>query len=228
VKSANPSIPDLPEHCWKKIGVFSKTASSCPKLKTFIHCRNCDVFTQAGRNLLDRDTPHAYMDDWAGILATKKEEEPPDTISVLIFRIGSEWLAFRTRLFAEVIDPEQFHSLPHRKNPILMGVVNVHGEIQLCISLKALLDIEDNDCGEKDRRVYQRMMVIHHHDDRWVFPVDEIFGIYRVYPNNFENVPVTIAKSSATFTKALFKWKDRSVAFLDDELLLLTLARNVS
>ena len=64
-------------------------------------------------------------------------------------------------------------------------------------------------------------------NDRWVFPVDEIYGICRVHPKAFQNVPVTVAKSKTTFTKGLFEWEQRQVAFLDDELLLHNLARSV-
>jgi len=40
-------------------------------------------------------------------------------------------------------------------------------------------------------------------------------------------VPVTVAKAQSTFTKAIFKWGKRLVAFLDDELLIYSLVRNV-
>ncbi|GBC63403.1 chemotaxis protein CheW [Desulfonema ishimotonii] len=224
--------PCQSESCWQRIGVFGQGKPTCPELGRVIHCRNCEVFTRAGRQILERDLPDDYRDQWTDVIAAKKEEESPRTISVVIFRIGEEWLALRTRLFAEVIDPERFHSLPHRNNPVLLGVVNVHGELRLCISLRVLLDIEMRTAPPPERRIYRRMMVIGHDSEQWVFPVDEIHGVHRVAPENFQNVPVTVAKSSATYTQSLFKWRPRSedyrnVALLEDELLLISLARSI-
>ncbi len=227
--------------CWKRIGVWGNEEPRCPELGRVIHCRNCEVFTRAGRNLLERNLPEGYMSEWTDVMAAQKEEALPGTVSVVIFRIDEEWMAIRTQVFAEIIDPEKLHShsLPHRKNPVLTGVVNVHGEIQMCVSLKELLGIECNTAdsqnlsvprektGIEDRQTHKRMMVMTSDRGQWVFSVNEIYGIHRVHPNTFQNVPVTVAKAQSTFTKAIFKWGERLVAFLDDELLIYSLVRNV-
>jgi chemotaxis-related protein WspD len=223
------------ENCWKVIGVWGQEERlSCPILERVIHCRNCEVFTQAGRKLLERDLPGEYKDEWSEVLAQKKEEELLGTISVVIFRIEGEWLALSTQLFEEIIDVEHvqslLHTIPHRKNPVLMGIINVHGEIWPCVSFKDLLGLEDSHTEkseQKDKNIYKRMIVIHGEDGRWVFPVDEIHGIYRVHPNTFQNVPVTVAKAKTTFTKEIFQWEKKRVALLDNELLLYNLARSV-
>jgi len=218
---------DFNNTCWKKIGVFSREKASCPELKSVIHCRNCNTFIKAGRNLLERDLPLEYLNEWTEVIAAKKIEESPGTISVVIFRICEEWLAFSTNLYAEIIDPERFHTLPHRKNPVLLGLVNVHGELQICISLKNLLDLKGNTEKVKENKGYKRMMVINHNGEQWVFPVDEIHGIYRVHPDNFQNIPVTVKKSGTSFTRNIFCWKNKNVAYLDDELVFTTLKRSV-
>ncbi len=217
------------DNCWKRIGVWSSNGPRCPELAKVIHCRNCEVFTRAGRNLLDRPLPEGYTTEWADILASEKEENLFNMISVVIFRIEDEWLALPTQIFTEVIAPDRLlrHGLPHRGNTVLMGLINVRGEIQLLVSLKELLNIE-GDAGESmGRKIYKRMMVIQHDGEKWVFPVNEIRGIHRVHPNIFENVPVTVAKAQSTFTKGIFKWEDKHVAFLDDDLLFFSLTRNV-
>jgi chemotaxis-related protein WspD len=215
------------ENCWKRIGVWGKETPRCAELKRVIHCRNCEVFTQSGRNLLERDLPEEYKEEWTQILVEKKEEFP-GTLSVVIFRIQKEWLGLPASLFAEIIEPGTVHSLPHSKNQALMGVINVHGEIQLCVSLQRLLGLETEE-PQKDegRERYKRMMVVNKDGNQWVFPVDEIHGIHHVRPDRFQNVPVTVAKAKSTFTKGIFKWDDKYVAFLDDELLLYTLARSM-
>ena len=228
------SITQPMPNCWKVIGVWGlEERLTCPRLESVIHCRNCEVFTQVGRTLLERALPENYKQDWTQVLALKKEEELVGTISVVIFRIEGEWLAVSTQLLDEIIDVEYvqslLHTIPHRRNPVLMGVINVHGEIWLCVSLKELLGLEtiERQQSDADRSKLKRMMVIQGDNDRWVFPVDEIHGICRVHPKAFQNVPVTVAKSKTTFTKGIFEWEQRQVAFLDDELLLHHLARSV-
>ncbi len=222
--------PDVKD-CWKTIGVWGRRQPRCPVLAEVIHCRNCDVFKQAGRRLLDRDLPDTYRNEWAEVMAGHKEEQLFKTLSVLVFRIEEEWLALKTSVFAEVISPRNLkvHSLPHRKNRSLTGVINVRGEIQLCVSLKQLLGIEAGSGNRKDRSAagYKRMLVMESDDGRWVFPVDEILGIHRVHPNAFQNVPVTVAKAQSTFTKGIFMMGETHVAYLDDELLVYSLARSV-
>lgn len=218
---------DQIEDCWKRIGVHGQEEPRCPRLKTVVHCRNCEVYTRAGRNLLERNLPEKYEEEWTQVFAEKKEEELPGTVSALIFRIAEQWFAMPAQLLEEVIAPQPLHTIPHRDNPVLMGAINVHGEIQLCVSLKELLDLEDNRAKEERKEGYKRLIVINKDNNRWVFPVDEIHGIYRVHPQTFQNVPVTIAKAKTTFTKKLFEWEGTSVALLDDELLLYKLTRSV-
>lgn len=219
----------IPADCWKRIGVWGNEKPRCSRLEEVIHCRNCEIFTQAGRNLLERSLPEKYQKEWTEVMSARKEEDIPGTVSVIIFRIEEEWLALRTRVLAEVIDPENLysHSLPHRRNPVLMGIINVHGEIQLCVSLKSLLGIENSPREKQARKANKRMVVVNSNSGQWVFPVDEILGIYRIHPGTFQNVPVTVAKAQSTFTKGIFNWEDRHVAFLDDDLLLYALVRNM-
>ncbi len=216
------------DRCWKRIGVWGRETPRCPKLDQVIHCRNCEVFTRAGRNLLERALPEEYKDEWGSILVKKKGEEPVGAIALVVFRIEAEWMALSARLFAEIIDNINIHSLPHRKTSVLLGLVNVHGEIQLCVSLKHLLNLEEenreNEAGEKSTK---RLMVVGKDGEQWVFPVNEIHGIHHFNPALLQNVPVTIAKCKSTFTRGIFKWEEKHVALLDDELLFYSLKRGL-
>jgi chemotaxis-related protein WspD len=223
------SLPDFGPGCWKRIGVWGNEKPPCPLLDEVIHCRNCEVFTRSGRNLLEREVTEDYRREWTDIMVQKKSHEEPGTISVVIFKIEKEWLALKTRIFAEVVDPGRIlhHTIPHRKNPVLKGIFNVHGDMQLCVSLKELLGIEKDPDKIIRRQDYRRMMVINGDGGQWVFPVDEIVGIHRIHPKMFENVPVTVAKAQSTYTKGMFYWKDKHVAFLDEELMLYSLTRSI-
>lgn len=216
-----------PTDCWKTIGVWGQEHPRCSRLTEVIHCRNCEIFIQAGRNLLERELSTEYLNEWTEVMAIPKEEDSFNTLAVVIFRLGREWLALPAQLFAEIIPVAQTHRVPHRQNPVLMGVVNVHGEIQLCISLAKLLGIESTTEESESTLHYKRMMVVNHEDDRWVFPVNEIHGIHRLDLNRLQNVPVTVIKSDSPFTKGLFDWENKYVALLDDEFLLHKLTRSV-
>jgi chemotaxis-related protein WspD len=216
------------DRCWKRIGVWGNEEPRCEKLGAVIHCRNCEVFTQAGRNLLERSLPEAYEDEWGSILLKKKGKEAAGTIAVVVFRVETEWMALGAGLFAEIIDDVSIHTLPHRKTPILLGLVNVHGEIQLCVSLKHLMNLEAEPAPKRGaEKAKKRLMVVSKDGEQWVFPVNEIHGIHHFNPGVLENVPVTIAKCKSTFTKGIFEWGEKHVAFLDDELLFYNLKRSL-
>jgi chemotaxis-related protein WspD len=222
---ADEGVGSIRENCWKRIGVFSRENAVCSELTRVIHCRNCEVYTRSGRELLEREIPESYRNAWAEAMAEKKREDAPGTFSVVIFRIGREWLALPTRLLAEIIHPEPFHTLPHRKSRVLLGIVHVHGEIQLCVSFHRLLDIGEP--AVEFEPGYERMIVLDRNGEQWVFPVNEILGIFRVDPGRFRNVPVTVAMAQSAFTEGIFRWKDKNVALLDSELLFFHLSRNV-
>ncbi len=145
------SLPIAAGDCWRRIGTAGDR--SCPELETHIHCRNCPVFASAARTLFDRPAPEHYLAEWtqwlAGSPVTVSLEagasaalSDRDRVSVLIFRLGREWMAFPTQAIAEVTVPRPIHRIPHRSNAILIGLVNLRGQLQLCISLHGLLGLE--------------------------------------------------------------------------------------
>ncbi|MFM9961437.1 MAG: chemotaxis protein CheW [Planctomycetaceae bacterium] len=132
----------LENDCWNQIGVTGDR--SCPELQKHVHCRNCPVFTAAGQRLFEREPPAVYLAEWTKRLAEPEVVAERDTISVLIFRVGEEWLAFDIGLLVEIAEPRPIHTLPQRSNEILAGLVNIRGELELCVSLGGLLGIEPN------------------------------------------------------------------------------------
>ena len=75
-----------------------------------------------------------------------------EAVSVLIFRLGEEWLAFRTQAIAEVTTPRPVHRVPHRSNQVFVGLVNLQGQVQLCVSLHGLLGVSaPSDAGAAGR-----------------------------------------------------------------------------
>ncbi|MCP4648243.1 MAG: hypothetical protein GY852_11025, partial [bacterium] len=165
-------------NCWRTIGVWGRGKQRCSRLEEVIHCRNCEVFIQAGRDLLERDIPQKYRDQCRNMLAAQQEgEDLLGGVAVVIFRIEAEWFALEAGLFEEIINARKIHSLPHNKSTAFMGIVNVHGNIQLCASLKELLGLTTKEeGGPKKQQAHKLMMVVNCEGNLWVFPADEIHG----------------------------------------------------
>ncbi|MEL6779900.1 MAG: chemotaxis protein CheW [Cyanobacteria bacterium J06597_16] len=138
--------------CWRSIGVWGDL--SCSQLATEIHCRNCSVYSQGGRALLERLEPEGYTAEWTALMALPRmqPEKGPggnhqqssavrDRLSLTIFRLQQEWMALPASVFDQVVSPSPVHSMPHYHNPLLRGIVNVHGQILPCVSIHALLGI---------------------------------------------------------------------------------------
>jgi len=214
--------------CWNQIGVFGD--GTCPELVQVIHCRNCPVYAAGGRGLLEREPPADYLREWTQALAeAKDEEQAEETLSVLIFRLGREWLALPTHVCQEVAEMRPIHTLPHRSGPVLLGLVNIRGQIRLCVSLRELLGVEPaDDSGRTTQHKNSRCLVVIARDsDHWVLLVDEIHGIQRFQLSAVRDAPVTVAKATPGLTQGVIDWRDTGVGYLDDELLFLALRKEV-
>lgn len=210
--------------CWNRIGVVGD--ASCPELQQYVHCRNCPVYSAAAKVLLHRELPEGYLRDATAHFAQKKSEEEEDAQSVVIFRIGSEWMALPTTIFQEVSDNCPLHSLPHHRGGALLGLANVRGELLLCASLAKLLGIEE-DSPSNQGTASRRMLVIQHKGWRLIFPVDEVHGTHRYSHRELKKVPETLSKAETAYTKATLPWRNLTVGCLDEELLFQALNRSV-
>lgn len=166
------------------------------------------------------------MDQFALQRAGKERiahEEP-----VVIFRLGNEWLALSARIFAEVSDFKKIHKVPHRDNKTLLGIVNLRGQLKLCVALHHLLELEKNDLGfENSPPSQRRMLAIQNEGEQWIFPVNEVFGIYHVDMSQIENTPITVAKSTANYLRGIISWTENNVGLLDEELIFYSLKRSL-
>jgi chemotaxis-related protein WspD len=218
----------LIQDCWNRIGVSGDM--SCPELRKHIHCRNCPVYSAAAVELLDRDIPADYLDECTHHVAQQKPEAAGDTQSVVVFRIGSEWLALPTAVFKEIVGIRPVHSVPHRRNGVVLGLANIRGELLICISLGQILRLDETaeSKNEKLRSAHARMLFIQHQGLRAVCPVDEVFGIHRFRPRELMSVPATLAKATTTYTKGVVSWPQGAVGLLDEDLLFYTLNRGLT
>lgn len=236
------------ENCWHEIGVTGDR--SCPKLKSVIHCHNCPIYADAGRGLLEQEAPIDYLKDWTEAIAKKQPESTitqenrvifrsEESLSLMIFRLGEEWLALPVRVLQEVTQPCILHTLPHRSNKLFLGLVNIRGEILLCVDIANLLEIENTEKAAInypemnnsrqifDRTSAKRMLVTGNGEDRWVFIADEVCGVDRFPMTELQDPPVVTTKTTQTYTKGVFTWQDRQVNYLDIDLLFYSLNRRI-
>lgn len=216
---------ELQSDCWRRIGVWGD--GSCTQLQEHVHCANCPVFTGSGRSLLDRDLCDDYQRQWQTTLNEEEEAARGSVRSFLVFRVGSEWLALPVAAVREATAAAGIHRIPHRKSDALLGLTNVGGELQLTFSLEKLLGIERRDVNETGARVFRRMLVVGDKRGAFVFPVDEVHGVVGFEDAAMEDVPVTVNRAMATFTRALVPFERGRVGILDDELLMHSMERDL-
>lgn len=211
----------LPE-CWRVIGVSGDR--SCPELTAYVHCRNCPVLAEAAQSFFDRPAPEGYLESWRAILEEPAEATETAATSVLVFRVDREWLSLPTATLVEVTPARLLHSVPHRKDSSLAGIVNIRGQLQLCVSLHAILGLPGGprpglrpEPGDDNGG---RLIVLERTAgsaaERWVIGVDEVAGVHRVGRADLRPVPSTVSQAAARCSSALFEWQERTVALLDE------------
>lgn len=216
--------------CWNRIGVWGDR--SCPELVQVVHCRNCPVFAAAGRRFLDGPSPEGYLEEWTERLALPIEATATDVQSVLIFRLGDEWLALRVQVLVEVTTPRPIRRVPRRAG-LLAGLVNIRGELHLCVRLAQLLGIasgprgQDTGAGGPESDNASRLLVACCDSDRWVFPVDEVDQVYRFSQAGLTEAPATLARSNSRLTQGVFVWRERPIGYLDDARLFQVLRARI-
>jgi chemotaxis-related protein WspD len=151
-----------------------------------------------------------------------------DTLSVVVFRIGAQWLALATSVFREIAALRAIHSLPQRRTGAVLGLANVRGELLVCLSLARILGFEYAEALQpaQPRAAEKRLLVLQREGHLAVCPVDEVFGIERFHEREIRTLPATLSRAGA-YTRAVLSWRQKLVAVLDDELLFHTLTRSL-
>ena len=219
--------------CWNRIGVYGD--ATCPLLAEHVHCRNCPVYSAAAIQVLDRshagDANKLAVAEATRIFASEKRGEQRAAQSAFVFRIGGEWLALSMAVVDEVADLRAIHSLPHRRNGVVLGLANVRGELLVCVSLAEQMGID----GAAEMRAlnrqwlaHSRLLVLRLAGQRLACPVDEVHGNERFLDADHRPVPSTVARASASYTRAMLQFEGQPVGLLDDELLFNALHRSLA
>ncbi len=216
------------DDCWNRIGVWSTEKASCPELQRFVHCRNCERYSAAGRKMLERPVPGAYRQEWTRRFTDARDTDRDASRSVLLFRLGDEWLAMDSLFVNEITPMRTIHSLPHKTGAAIKGLVNIRGELKICISIGAILQLDKaRESYVTDHEILERMIFIEKEGQSFVFPVSEVHGIFHYTDGTLQALPATVAKSRQTYTSGILCWNERHVGVLDHELLFYALSRSL-
>lgn len=233
--------------CWNQIGVGGN--QTCRELPHYFHCHHCPVYSAAAVRLLDRPLSIEDRRAWTEHYAHEKRLSAPAKTSALLFRIGAEWLALPAAAFQEITERRVWHSLPHRRQDFVLGLVNVRGELLICASLARLLGLESelpNQCGARHNprrhpaaapmahfsflnfNSIDRLLVADWDGQRFVFPVDEVHGVHRFHLSDLREPPATVARSGLNCTRGIFPWRNFAVGLLDADAVFAALNRNLA
>lgn len=210
--------------CWNHCGTFGD--GSCGELAHFIHCHNCPRYESAATLLLDRPVPPVYRDECTRQLALPCAKREPIAGSLILFRIGSDWLALPTRCFQEIGECRPIHSLPHQRKFIL-GLANVRGELLLCVSLSHFLGLGSLPDRKSLRTAYSRLLVMNWNGSRLCFPTHEVQGPRRFSLDDLKPAPASITRACAGLSSRVLQCEKQFVNLLEANLLCAALNRSL-
>lgn len=215
----------LPDPCWNQRGIYGD--SSCDELARLVHCHNCQVYSAAGAQLLNRPLPADYRREWTEHFSRQKQSGQADSASALIFRVENEWLALPTLALGEITERRTIHSLPHRCGGSVLGLANVRGELLICISLARLVGLQPTSPELPPARGGGRLLVANWGGQRFGFPVDAIFGTQRFDRQDLKSPP-GVGGTSQSVIEGVFCCQEQAVGLLNPDLLFTRITRNLT
>lgn len=198
------AAPEL-DHCWRRIGVQGGD-HSCERLVEVLHCRNCPVFAAAARTLLERESAVEPTPAWR-----HPESRLQGRASALVFRLGGQWLGLPPELVVEVAPNRDARRLAHRTAGRIEGLVNVRGELRLCVSLVELLGLGTRGAG--DTRA--RLVLVQDDDQVLAFRCDEMQGLASYAAAAVQAPPDTLPAALRACVAGMLPLEQRHVALLD-------------
>jgi chemotaxis-related protein WspD len=212
--------------CWNVIGVNGD--QSCERLQQVVHCRNCEVYAAAALQNLQRPVGEDYKKEWAAHFRQPAIDTRQQNTSCLVFRIGREWLALPTRMFVAVAPSAKPHRLPHRASRGLAGIVNVSGTLYPCMSLAALLGIDESEGqAATHRHTFARLLLTKWEEQSYALPVADLHGMLRYASSEVQAPAATINKGLSRFLTGVITHDDMRIGMLDEALIGYQLARTL-
>jgi chemotaxis-related protein WspD len=214
--------------CWNRIGI--RGDRSCHELKRHAHCRNCPVYSTAASTLLEVPLPPDHSQAWAEHFAQPAQAVRASTHALVVFRIGSEWLALPAHQCIEITEMRPIRTLPHRHDETLLGIVNVRGALLPCVALAALLNvsIDTPSALVPAALTRERLLVLSGASGALAVRTDEVDGVHRFRAEDLTAGPATLTKAKTTFTQGVLYRGEKTLALLDLERLHSSIARSLA
>lgn len=216
----------MSKHCWSVQGTGGD--GSCPRLREAGFCTNCPEYSEAGRKLFDREMDEGERVHWTRLMAEEKEKRSSGLSSVIVFRLGHEWLGLPAGVFDQILDLRTPRTVPGRSNRIFTGLVNVGGELLPRVSAREALRIPRTDSRDHRGISESCLAVVRASSGRFAFDVDEVLGVVRYDPRESSAPPVTVAEAHHAFACAIVDTGELSITLLDAESLFEAFDRSLA
>lgn len=207
-------------HCWNTVGVWSGASDRCERLKEFVHCRNCSVYRDAGREVFDKAAPVGYLSEWRKTLASEVILEKHEDKSILVFMVGEEWFAIPAACLSEISEARVVHRIPRNRNSDIEGIVNIGGEVRVCYSLESILGVKVSVThgGKNGLGMISRLLVILLDSQYYVFRVDQVSGLCWYNIKDILSVPSTLRHDSGGLLMGVINYNKNKVGVLDVDI----------
>jgi len=155
---------------------------------------------------------------------------PSETLSLVVFRLGEQWYALPTAVVKEVAEICTIRRIPRRSSAVLLGLINLRGVLHLCVALDGLLGRSGGAFRPRvrDSSTAERLVVMADERGRWVFPADEVSGVFPFLPAEIQPIPAGLTEDEALALKGVVSLRERAVRCIDEKMLFNTLKECIS
>ncbi|WCE10023.1 chemotaxis protein CheW [Pseudomonas sp. JBR1] len=160
---------------------------------------------------LTRDLTSAERLDWAERYAQPPDDRQARSASALVFRLGAEWLGLPGSCLVTASEPTVAHRIPHRRSPLLRGIVPVRGQLHPCIALDLLLAVAP--AGQTGG--FPRLLLLRVGRRDWAVQVDEVLGLQRYAPSDVQLPPATLGGELLSYLGGVYREGPHQVGLID-------------
>jgi chemotaxis-related protein WspD len=160
---------------------------------------------------LTRELTSVERLDWAERYAQPPDDRQARSASALVFRLGAEWLGLPGSCLVTASEPTVAHRIPHRRSPLLRGIVPVRGQLHPCIALDLLLAAAP--AGQTGG--FPRLLLLRVGRRDWAVQVDEVLGLQRYAPSEVQPPPATLGGELLSYLGGVYREGPHQVGLID-------------
>lgn len=158
-----------------------------------------------------RELDASQRADWAARYAESLDDHQARSASALVFRLGAEWLGLPGSCLVTATEPTAVHRVPHRRSPLLRGIVPVRGQLYPCIALDLLLGV----APASHTRGFPRLLLLRSGRREWAVAVDEALGLQRYAPSEVQPPPATLGGELLSQLSGVYREGAYEVGLID-------------